>query len=50
MLGICIAIAFICVVFFEMPIVQLEKLLFASLGINKLPTVRREVKQETKEK
>ena len=48
--GVCTAIAYLCVVFFEMPIVQLEKLLFASLGINKLPTVRREVKQETKEK
>eukprot|EP00091_Calanus_sinicus_P014245 TRINITY_DN31688_c0_g1_i1.p1 TRINITY_DN31688_c0_g1~~TRINITY_DN31688_c0_g1_i1.p1 ORF type:complete len:222 (-),score=33.39 TRINITY_DN31688_c0_g1_i1:19-684(-) len=39
-LGVCIAISYVCVMVFEAPFVQLEKLLFVSLGITKLPAIR----------
>ena len=44
-LGICIAISYVCVCVFEAPFVHLEKLLYVSLGITKLPAVRH-VKRE----
>ena len=46
----CIAVAYICVVLFEMPIVQMEKLLFASFRVGNLPAVRRDVQIEEKKK
>ena len=45
-LFVCIGIAYICVMAFEAPIVHLEKLLFAMLGISRLPAVRH-VKKNT---
>ena len=39
-LGVCIAVSYICVVLFEAPCVHLEKLFFALIGISKLPSVR----------
>ena len=44
-LGVSIAISYVCVMLFEAPFVHLEKLLFVSLGISKLPAVRH-VKRE----
>ena len=44
-LGVSIAISYVCVMVFEAPFVHLEKLLFVSLGISKLPAVRH-VKRE----
>jgi len=40
-MAICIAISYALIVLFEAPLVHLEKLLFHSLGIGKLPPVRR---------
>ena len=40
------ALAFVCVVLFEMPIVQLEKLLYASCGISNLPQIIKTKKKE----
>ena len=40
------ALAFVCVVLFEMPIVQLEKLLYASCGISNLPQIIKIKKKE----
>lgn len=40
-MAICIAISYALIVLFEAPLVHLEKLLFHSLGLGKLPPVRR---------
>jgi len=40
-MAICIAISYALIVLFEAPLVHLEKLLFYSLGLGKLPSVRR---------
>ena len=43
---VSIGIAYLCVMAFEAPFVHLEKLLFAMLGISRLPAVRH-VKKDT---
>lgn len=48
--GVCTAIAYLCVILFEMPIVHLEKLLFYMLGVDKLPSVKKEIGLEEKGK
>jgi len=47
-LSVAAAISYVCVICFEMPIAHLEKLLFTSVGLAKLPPVQyiHEVKKE----
>ena len=35
------AVSYVCVIGFEMPIAHLEKLLFAALGVTKLPQAKK---------
>ena len=47
-LSVCTAVSYVCVIGFEMPIAHLEKLLFTSVGLAKLPAVQyiQEIKKE----
>ena len=47
-LSVSAALSYVCVICFEMPIAHLEKLLFSSLGLAKLPSVQyiHEIKKE----
>jgi len=39
-LSVSAALSYLCVICFEMPIAHLEKLLFTSIGLAKLPSVQ----------
>ena len=40
-LAVSAAVSYVCVIGFEMPIAHLEKLLFAAIGVTKLPPVKK---------